>query len=170
MGVEQRGVRDGVEQEGAGQHLLVRGDGLPVRPRPGGLAGDGGPVANDGRVVAGLDGVVQDARQVRRRPGEQRGGDPGVAVEPDGDRQRLHHGPAGQLVAERDGAGTDLQHTDALGLGDGAEIRAERAQQRLLDLRGDDRQLLDDLPRGGSQPVHAGQDGVDDGPRHRVVR
>ncbi len=122
-------------------------------------------MADDGRVVAGLDGVVQDARQVGRRPGEQRGGDPGVAVEPDGDRQRLHHGPAGQLVAERDGAGADLQHTDALGLGDGAEIRAERAQQRLLDLRGDDRQLLDDLPRGGGQPVHAGQDGVDDGPR-----
>ena len=54
--------------------------------------------------------------------------------------------------------------------GNGAEIRAERAQQRLLDLRGDDRQLLDDLPCGRGQPVHAGQDGVDDGPRHRVVR
>ena len=87
-------------------------------------------MADDGRVVAGLDGVVQDARQVGRRPGEQRGDDPGVAVEPDGDRQRLHHGPAGQLVAERDGAGTDLQHADPLGLGDGAEVRAERAQQR----------------------------------------
>jgi hypothetical protein len=108
--------------------------------------------------------------QVGRRPGEQRGGDPSVEVEPDGDRQRLHHGPARQLVAERDGARTDLQHPDALGLGHEDENRAERAQQRLLDLRGDDRQLLDDLPRGGRQPVHAGQDGVDDGPRHRVVR
>ena len=169
MGVEQRGVLDGIEQEGAGQHLLVRGDGLPVRSRPGRLAGDGGPVADDGRVVAGLDRVVQDAREVGRRPGEQRGGDPGVAFEPDGDRQRLHHGPARQLVAERDSAGADLQHPEALGLGDGGEIGAERAQQRLLDLRGNDRELLDDLPRGRRQPVRAGQHGVDDGPRHRIV-
>ena len=112
MGVEQRRVRGGVEQGRAGQHLLVRGDGLPVRPRPGRLPGDGGPVADDGRVVAGLDGVVQDAREVGRRPGEQRGGDPRVAVEPDGDRQRLHHGPARQLVAERDGVRADLQHAE----------------------------------------------------------
>ena len=83
LGVEQRRVLGGVQQGRAGQHLRVRVDGLPVRPRAGGLPGDGGPVADDGRVVAGLDAVVQDAREIGHRAREQRGGDP------------LRAGPAG---------------------------------------------------------------------------
>ena len=73
-------------------------------------------------------------------------------------------------MAERDGLGTDLQHPESLRLGDRREIGTQRAQQRRFDPRRHDRELLDGLPRRGGQPVHAGQHGVDDGARHRVVR
>jgi hypothetical protein len=114
--------------------------------------------------------VVQDAREVRGRPGEQRGDDPRVELQAEGDRQRLRHGAARQLVPESDGVRADLQHPESLGLGDGPEVGAEHAQQRRVDPRRDDRELLDDLPRRGAQPVHPRLHGVDDGARHRLVR
>jgi hypothetical protein len=114
--------------------------------------------------------VVQDAREVGCRSGEQRSRDAGVEREPDRDRQRLLHRPARQLVAEGHRVLADLEDAEPLGLGDRLQVGTERAQQGRLDPRRDDRELLDDRARGGAQPVHAGQDGVDDGAGHRVVR
>jgi hypothetical protein len=168
--VEQRRPFGGRQQRLAAQHLLVGADGLPVGTRSRGLPGRGGPVPDDGRVVPGLDGVVQHPREVRGRAGEQRGAHPCVELQPRGDRQRLRHRAPRQLVAERDGVRSNLQHPEPLGLGDGPEVRAQRAQQCRFDPGRDHGELLDGLPGGSAQTVHAGQDGVDDRARHRVVR
>ena len=107
------------EQRRAPAHAArYGGDGLPVRARPRRVPGHVGSVPDHGRVVAGLHGVVQDTGEVRRRPGEQRGHDAGVELQPTATgsdcstaRRASSWRKATRLLA-------DLQHAEPLGLGE----------------------------------------------------
>jgi hypothetical protein len=124
--VEQRGALVRAQQVAA-QHLLVAGDGLPVRTRerrvPRGRRTEGG----DHGIIARRSGVVQDPEEVGGLAVEQHAQHPRVELPPDGGGQRVEHRAPGQLVAERHRIGTDFQHPETLGLRDGREVVAQLA-------------------------------------------
>ena len=81
--------------------LFLQGDLLGVRAEPARGAGGGRSVGDDGGLVPGRHGVVDDACEVGIGPGEQRGEHAGVVLHPHRHRQRRLDGAAGQLVPER---------------------------------------------------------------------
>ena len=114
MGVEQRGVREGASRKERASTCSYAATACRCAPPAGTPRGRRGPVADDGRVVAGLDGVVQDAGQVGAGPASSAAATR-VAVEPPvtGSDPPRPGGPARGGTRRRRG---DLEHTDALGL------------------------------------------------------
>ena len=153
VGVAQRGLEER-------QRLAVRAGRRRLPPRR-------GTVGQDGRDVAGLDGVVHEPGEVARTPPRAAPRPPAVQGAPAQRGEALLDGAAGQLVAEREAVVADLQHALLLGLGQRVEPVAEQLPGQLeLDGRGHDGQLLDRVAARRVEPADPGQHGVGDGGRH----
>ena len=165
--VEQRGTLVSAQQVAA-QHLLVACDGLSVRTRERRVTCGRGTEGGHCGVIARRDGVVQDPGEVGVVAVEQHAQHPRVKLPPDAGGQRVDHRAPGQLVAERDRIGTDLQHPESLGLRDGRQVVEQGPQQRQVHPGRDDGELVEACLRVRAQPAQPGQHGVDDGGGHRL--
>ena len=134
-------------------------DRLAMRPGRDRLLRRRRPVPDDHVVLAELGGMVQHPGHVgRTRPGQQGGQDRLVARHPTDGRQRVHYGPAGQLVPERDPPRRHGQHAPLLGFGErGDAARHERVDEPAVHSGRNDRELLQ---RVAGRRIQAGQPGA----------
>jgi hypothetical protein len=123
-----------------------------------------------GHIVAGLDGVVHDPRQVRLVLREQRRQHPLVEPHPLARRARPLDGAAGQLVPEARRVGPDLQDPAALGLAEHREVSQQGAGQPQLDPRRHHGELLQRSLGGHVQLVDPRQHHVHHRRRRRAAR
>jgi hypothetical protein len=112
-------------------------------------------------------GVVHQPRRVDARSTGERGQHLGVHRGPPYRRQRLLHGPAQQLVPERDAASGIGQHATREALLDG---RGARTEQRRLGVRRHDRHQSRHVARGRRQGGQPGQHEVAHRRRDALVR
>ena len=119
----------GVEQLSARQHLLVARGGLAVRPHPRGRPGRDEALRDDGAVVTGLHGVVQDPERVRVLELEQDVEHVGVQLDPLDGRQGLDDGASRELVPEPDHGATHFEHPGPLGLLERSQVAHEAPEQ-----------------------------------------
>ena len=148
--------------------LLVVAERLPVRPGPGSLPGRLLPAAEHGVDVAGRHRVVHDPGQVRPVLLEQLPENVLVQRDLPGPRDAAQQGPTGQLVAEGDPVGADLQDLPPLGLLEHPDVPEEGSGQQWLHLGRDDGELLEGISRAPGELPDPGHHGVDDRGRDAV--